>query len=43
MRESAVSEAYAKGLREGKEQGGGDKQQPSVNVTVEVSQRLFLS
>ena len=37
-RESAVSEAYAKGLKEGKEQAGGDKQQAPVNVTDEVSQ-----
>ena len=28
-------------MREGKEQGDGDKQQPSVNVTDEVSQCLF--
>ena len=37
-RESAVSDAYAKGLKEGKEQAGGDKQQAPVNVTDEVSQ-----
>lgn len=36
-RESAVSEAYAKGVKEGKEQAGGDKQQAPVNVTDEVS------
>lgn len=40
-RESAVSEAYAKGLREGKEQGGANKQESSVNVTDEVRKRLF--
>ena len=33
-----MSEAYAKGLKEGKEQVGGDKQQTPVNVTDEVSQ-----
>ena len=37
-RESAVSEAYAKGLKEGKEQAGSDKQQAPVNLTDEVSQ-----
>ena len=37
-RESAVSEAYANGLKEGKEQAGSDKQQAPVNLTDEVSQ-----
>lgn len=36
-----MSEAYAKGLKEGKEQVGDDKQQAPVNVTGEVSQGLF--
>lgn len=36
-RESAVSEAYSKGVKEGKEQAGANEKQPSVNVTDEVS------
>lgn len=40
-RESAVSEAYSKGVKEGKEQADPSKTQPSVNVTDEVSQRLI--
>ncbi|KAJ7334499.1 FK506-binding protein 15 [Desmophyllum pertusum] len=35
-RESAVSEAYSKGVKEGKEQAGANKEQPSVNVADEV-------
>jgi len=36
-RESAVSEAYRKGVKEGKEQAGAYEKQPLVNVTDEVS------
>ena len=39
-RESAVSEAYSKGVKAGKEQAGTNDKQPSVNVTDEVSQRF---
>jgi len=35
-KESAVSEAYAKGVQEGKTLSASNKQQPSVNVTDEV-------
>jgi len=39
-RESAVSEAYSKGVKEGKEQAGANEKQPLVNVTDEVSHRF---
>lgn len=40
-KESAVSEAYAKGVQEGKTLSASNKQQPSVNVTDEVIWCLF--
>jgi len=39
-RESAVSEAYSKGLKEGKEQAGANEKQPTVNVADEVRWRF---
>ena len=39
-RDSAVSEAYAKGLQEGKAQGDENAEKPSVNVNEEVSKGL---
>ena len=39
-RESAVSEAYSKGLTEGKKQSATSKEKSSVNVTDEVSRNF---